>query len=97
MCRVNSESISHMFLHYLVADFLWNTLFGIFGECWVCPATLDQFLLTSFIGLGKGRRPNLCGNVLHMLLFQVFSWSIILAHSMTDFQISMFCGIELGV
>ena len=28
-------------------------LTSIFGKCWVCFATLDQFLLTSFAGFGK--------------------------------------------
>ena len=54
-CGVNSKtvSVSCLFLHCPIADFLWNTLFGIFGEFWVCPATLDEFLLTSFAGFGK--------------------------------------------
>ena len=34
---------------------LWNPLFGIFGECWVCPRALDQFLLTSFVGFGRSK------------------------------------------
>ena len=38
MCGVNSESVSHLFLHCPVADFLCNSLFGTVGECWVCPA-----------------------------------------------------------
>ena len=53
MCRVNSKSVSHLFLHCLMADFFWNALSGIFGEYWVCLATLDKFLLTSFVGLGE--------------------------------------------
>ena len=36
MCGANSESVSHLFLHCPVADFLCN--FGTVGECWVCPA-----------------------------------------------------------
>ena len=37
---------AHLFIHIsvfalFVADFLWNILFGIFGEYWVCPRTLD--------------------------------------------------------
>ena len=31
----------------------WNTLFGIFGECWVCPANLGQFLLINFVDFGR--------------------------------------------
>ena len=36
-----------------MAEFLWYTFFGVFGEGGVCPATLDQFLLTSFAGFGR--------------------------------------------
>ena len=36
-----------------MAAFLWNALFGIFGECWVHPRTLDQLLLTSFAGFAR--------------------------------------------
>ena len=55
MCGTSSESVPPLFLHYHVADSLCNTLFGIFGECWVCPATLDQFLLTRFLGFGNNK------------------------------------------
>ena len=48
MCGANLESVPHLFLHCSVADHLQNTLFDIFGECWVCPATLDQLLLYWF-------------------------------------------------
>ena len=53
MCGVNSEFVSHMFLHCPMVDFLWNTLFGIFGECCVYPAILDQLLLISFADFGR--------------------------------------------
>ena len=53
MCGVNTESVSHLFLHFPMVDFLWNTLFDIFGECWKCPTTLDQFLSTSFAGFER--------------------------------------------
>ena len=53
MCGVNSESVSHLFLQCPMANILWNTLVGIFGECWVCPTTLHQLLLTSFAGFGR--------------------------------------------
>ena len=83
MCGVNSKSVSHLFLHCPVADFLWSTLFGIFGECWVCFATVDQLLLTSFVGFGKKEAKSLW-HVLYMPLFLVFGWNVILAPSMID-------------
>ena len=63
----------------------------------MCPATLNQFLLTSLLVLGKEKRPNLCGNVLYMPFFRVFGWSIILALSIIDFRTIKFCGIGSGV
>ena len=48
MCGACSELVSHMFLHCLVAIFLWNSLFNVFGECWVCPMSLDHFLMISY-------------------------------------------------
>ena len=53
MCGASLESTTHPFLHCSMVDFLWNVLFGIFGECWVCPRALDQFLLTSFVAFGR--------------------------------------------
>ena len=47
------KAVSAPFLQCPMADFLWNTLFGAFGECWVCPASLDQCFLTSFAGVGR--------------------------------------------
>ena len=93
MCGVNSESVSNVFFHCSVDDFLWNTLFGIFGL--VCPVILDQFLLIGFASFGK-RKPNLCGSVLAKLFFGVFGRSVILTPLMTDFQTKV-CGIRLRV
>ena len=75
---------------------MWNALFGIFGECWVCPRALDQFLLSSFVVLGGGRKPNLCGSVLSMPLFGVFGWSVTLAFLLASIRTSKSYGIGLG-
>ena len=32
MCRLSSESCSHLFLHCPSASYQWNKLFGVFGE-----------------------------------------------------------------
>ena len=40
-------------------EFLWNALFGIFGECWACPRTLDQFLMIIFVGFGRRKDKSL--------------------------------------
>ena len=40
----------------LIVDILWNTLLDIFDECWMCPITLNQFLLTNFAGFEKRKK-----------------------------------------
>ena len=77
-------SVSHLFLHCPVADFLWNTLFGTFGECWVCPAILDRFLLTSCAGFWMRKEAK--------SFFGVFGWNVILAPLMKIFVQACFVG-----
>lgn len=55
-----------------------------FGEGQVFLRSLDQFLSNSLRVLGEGKKPNPCGNVQYMPLFDIFGWSIILA-SLTRF------------
>ena len=56
MRGLNSKSVSHLFLHCPMADILCNILFGIFGECWVCPAIID-FQTSKFCGIELGVWP----------------------------------------
>ena len=49
MGRIHNQYLTHF------CTIMWLTLFGIFGECQVCPVTLDQLLLTSFVGFGKNK------------------------------------------
>ena len=37
MCKCNSESVDHLFLHCPVASELWDMVFGLFEVCWVMP------------------------------------------------------------
>ena len=37
MCKSNSESVDHLFLHCPVALELWDMVFGLFGVYWVMP------------------------------------------------------------
>ena len=53
MCGLDSESGAHLFLHCPSARSIWNRLFGFFGESWVCPMDLQQFLLIKFRGFGS--------------------------------------------
>ena len=76
------ESIWHLFLHCLMADFLWNTLLGTSGECWVCHVTFDQFLLTSFGGFGRRKE----ANSLWQCAIYTTVWSIWLEHNSSTFN-----------
>lgn len=51
--KQNDESHSHLFLHRLVAWGLWNSIFGVLGEEWVCPTSVDDLLL---IRIFEGRK-----------------------------------------
>ena len=48
LCCSSSETVSHLFLHCSPVNYLWNKLFKIFGENWVCTQDLRQFLLNEF-------------------------------------------------
>ena len=40
MCKCNSESVDHLFLHCPVASELWDMVFGLFGVSWVMPLSV---------------------------------------------------------
>ena len=80
MCGASSKSTPHLILHCSMADFLWNALFGIFGECWVCPKALDQFLLTSFTGFGRRKEAK------SLLQYTVYVWCIWLERNSCNFN-----------
>ena len=44
----NVHHLAHLYLHSQEATFLWNNLFRIFGEHWVCPLTLMEFLIIRY-------------------------------------------------
>jgi hypothetical protein len=37
MCKMNGESVDHLFLHCVVAPALWNAIFSRFSLSWVMP------------------------------------------------------------
>ena len=61
MCKCNSETIEHLFLHCPVALELWDMVFGLFGVCWVMP-----YLLLGFWLAGKV--------VLVTIVMEIFGW-----------------------
>ena len=40
MCKCNSESVNHLFLHCPVASEVWDMVFGLFGVSWVMPLSV---------------------------------------------------------
>jgi len=42
MCKLNSESINHLFLHCTVAIDLWHMFFSIFGISWTLPRNIKE-------------------------------------------------------
>lgn len=50
MCMRQSETNCLLFLHCQVAWDIWNKLFGIANENWVCPVDLGSFFAINFFG-----------------------------------------------
>ena len=48
MCMDNLESVAHLFLLCPIANSLWNRLFSISGEQWVCLNSPEGFLTIRF-------------------------------------------------
>ena len=51
MCKCNSETVDHLFLHCSIALELWDIVFGLFRVCWVMPMFVLSFLLASKVDL----------------------------------------------
>ena len=44
MCKCNSETVDHLFLHCPVVLELWDMVLGLFGVCWVMPMSIVELL-----------------------------------------------------
>ena len=77
----------------LFCGILW---FCIFYGYWMCPRTLNQFLLISFAGFEGERKPNFYSNMQSMPLSGIFGWSVTIA-SLTRIRSSKSCRIRLVV
>ena len=42
MCKCNSETVDHLFLHCPILLELWDMVFGLFGICWVMPMAVVE-------------------------------------------------------
>ena len=53
MCKVDGESIDHLFLHCPVAKELWDTVLSLFGVLWVMPQHVRGLIEGRFTGLPR--------------------------------------------
>ena len=79
MCLIHVLNLFHIYFWSI----MWLNLFGIL--CLIalvrvgCRRTLDQFLLTSFVGFGERRETkSLWSCSVYATLFGVYGWSVIL-------------------
>ena len=76
----NGLSFYVLYLSYgwlFMECFVWH-----FGEYWVCSATLDQFLLTSFVGFGRRKEAK---SLWHCAIYAIV-WSIWLEFNSCTFN-----------
>ena len=45
LCKVERESIDHVFLHCVKSRVLRQLLFSLFGVVWIIPSTVKECLL----------------------------------------------------
>lgn len=55
MCRGQNETHEHLILHCPVAWKLWCFIFGIHGEEWVCPDSVEALFTGRFLGFGRSK------------------------------------------
>ena len=69
MCKVDRETIDHMFIHCKVVRELWDTVLNLFGMNWVMPRRVVD-LLTCWQGeLGRHRHIEIWKAVPHCLMW----------------------------
>ena len=69
MCKVDGESIDHLFIHYPVAKELWDTVLSLFGVTWVMPQHVRELIEGWFIGLPRQRQSRIWISVPHCLMW----------------------------
>ena len=72
MCKCNSETIDHLFLHCLVAIELWDMVFGLFGVCWVMPMSVVELLACWQGRFGRHRNGYIWIVVSHCLVWCIW-------------------------
>uniref|UniRef100_A0A2N9FKE1 Uncharacterized protein n=1 Tax=Fagus sylvatica TaxID=28930 RepID=A0A2N9FKE1_FAGSY len=69
MCKVDGESMDHLFMHCLVAKELWDTILSLFGVTWIMPQHVRELIEGRFIGLPRQRHSRIWTAVPHCLMW----------------------------
>ena len=72
MCKCNSESVDHLFLHCSVALELWDMVFGLFGVCWVMPMSVVGLFACWQGRFGRHRNGDIWKVVPHCLMWCIW-------------------------
>ena len=71
MCKCNSESVNHLFLHCPVASELWDMVFGLFEVNWVMPLSV-----VGLFACWQGHFGRLCNGVVWKVVPPCLMWCI---------------------
>jgi hypothetical protein len=69
MCKVDGESVDHLFLHCSMARDLWDMVFSLFGIQWVMPRRVVDLLACWQGRLGQHRNCVIWRAIPHCLMW----------------------------
>ena len=69
MCKVDGESVDHLFLHCALARELWTTVFSLFGMYWVMPKRIVNVLASWKGRLGRHKNRYIWEAVPHCVMW----------------------------
>uniref|UniRef100_A0A7N2RC83 Uncharacterized protein n=1 Tax=Quercus lobata TaxID=97700 RepID=A0A7N2RC83_QUELO len=72
MCKCNSETVDHLFLHSPVALELWDMVFGLFGVYWVMPMSVVGLFACWQGRFGRHRNGDIWMVVSHCLMWCIW-------------------------
>ena len=72
LCKVDGESIDHLFLHCSVAKQLWDCILTLFGVHWVMPRNLPDLIACWPGALGRHRYAVIWKAIPHCLLWSIW-------------------------
>jgi hypothetical protein len=72
MCKVDGESIDHLFLHCPVPKELWDAVLHLFGLHWVMPRRAKEQIEGWYGGLSNHRQSRNWNAVPHCLMWSLW-------------------------